>query len=86
VSRVLWILLALALALAAAYALVRRPSAVMAPPVARSEEARPAPPGASAARDESGRPPHADIDDASRAELERIIREADERDEAAKRR
>jgi len=82
-GRLLWIVLALALAAAAGYALVRRPPPVAAPPAPSAE-----PPGAPPARAEpdAKAAPHGDIDDASRAELERILREADERDDAAKRR
>jgi len=84
VGRSLWIALALGLAAAAAYALVRRPPPVAAPPAPVQQ----APPSASTPAPDAhpGEPPHADIDEASRTELERILREADERDAAAKRR
>jgi len=84
VGRALWIVFALGLAAAAAYALVRRPAPAAAPPTRAHES----PPGAPAPSPDAhpGAPPHADIDEASRAELERILREADERDAAAKRR
>lgn len=84
VGRLLWIALALALAVAAGYALLRQPPQVAAPPASRN--ASQAAPGAEEPDAAPNPAPHADIDDASRAALERILREADERDEAAKRR